>query len=292
MSAPVVVVGDVMVDVVAAASQPIAYGSDADARVRFAGGGGGANVAAWLAHEGVLVVLVARVGDDLAGRGAVEELRAAGVDVRAAVDDDRTTGTCVVVVTPGGERTMLPDRGANDGLTPADLPDDLFVRGAHLHLSGYVLLGEGSRAAGLRALALARAADMTVTVDPASAAPLRACPQFLDWVRGAGTVLPNADELGVLSGTLDPIDGARQIAQAVGDVVVTLGAKGAMWSDGEAVERAEAPAAGAVDSTGAGDAFAAGWIAARHVRGAGVREALAAGCAAGAAAAGRSGARP
>ena len=292
MSAPVVVVGDLMVDVVAAASQPIAYGSDADAQVRFAGGGGGANVAAWLAHEGAPVVLVSRVGDDLAGRGAVEELRAAGVEVKAVVDRDRTTGTCVVVVTPDGERTMLPDRGANDALAPADLPEERFVRGAHLHLSGYVLLGEGSRAAGLRSLDLARAADMTVTVDPASAAPLRGCPEFLDWVRGTGTVLPNADELLALAGTHDPIEGARAVAQAAGEVVVTLGAQGAMWSDGESFERAEAHAVDAVDSTGAGDAFAAGWIAARHVRGASVGDALAAGCAVGAVAAGRAGARP
>lgn len=285
MSAPVVVVGDLMVDVVAAADEPLAYGSDAAAHVRWSGGGGGANVAAWLAELGSDVVLVSRVGDDLAGRGAVEELRAAGVDVRAAVDPARPTGTCVVVVTPDGERTMLPDRGANDALAAADLPGILLARGGHLHLSGYVLLHEGSRAAGLDVLARARAAGMTVSVDPASAAPLQACPEFLGWVRGVDTLLPNRDELAAL-GDLS------LVAENVAEVVVKLGADGALWTDGIAEERAPAPRVKVVDTTGAGDAFAAGWLAARRSGTGSIAEALAAGCAAGAAAVQRAGARP
>jgi sugar/nucleoside kinase (ribokinase family) len=172
---PIVVVGDLMVDVVAAAAAPLAHASDTDARVRWTGGGAAANVAAWLAEAGVPVTLVSRVGDDLAGRAAVGELRDAGVDAHVAVDPVRGTGTCVVVIGADGERTMLPDRGANLALAPADLPADHFVAGAHLHLSGYVLLHDGCRPAGLAALAGARAAGMTVSVDPASAAPLRAC---------------------------------------------------------------------------------------------------------------------
>lgn len=291
MSAPVVVVGDLMVDVVAAASEPLVYASDAAAQVRWSGGGGGANVAAWLAALGSEVVLVSRVGDDLAGRGATDELRAAGVDVRAAVDPERPTGTCVVVVASDGERTMLPDRGANDALAADDLPASLFVPDAHLHLSGYVLLHEGSRAAGAHALELARAAGMTVSLDPASAAPLRARPEFLDLAGRPVTLLPNADELLVLADTLDVAAGAQSLAQRVGEVVVTLGRRGALWSDGTSVELSEPVVAAAVDSTGAGDAFAAGWIAARR-SGTSVAEALAAGCAAGAAAVQRAGARP
>jgi sugar/nucleoside kinase (ribokinase family) len=287
MSAPVVVVGDLMVDVVAAASEPIAYGSDATARVRSTGGGGAANVAAWLAARDVPVALVSRIGTDLAGRGAVEELRALGVDVRAAADPSLPTGTCVVVVTPDGERTMLPDRGANDALAPGDVPAELLVAGGHLHLSGYVLLHEGSRAAGIDVLDRARSAGMTISVDPASAAPLRACPEFVDWVRGVDTLLPNADELGVLAA------GPRELVATAGvrEVVVKLGAEGAVWTDGAVVEQAEAPEVDVVDTTGAGDAFAAGWIAARRSR-LGVRDALAAACAAGADAVGRPGARP
>jgi len=111
---PVVVLGDLMVDVVARMAGPLAVGSDTPASVTSRPGGAGANVAAWLAVCGVPVTLIARAGDDDAARSAVEKLRGHGVDVSAvARDPDHATGTCVVLVAPGGERTMLPDAGAN-----------------------------------------------------------------------------------------------------------------------------------------------------------------------------------
>jgi ribokinase len=293
----VVVVGDVMVDVVAAAAAPLAHASDTDARVRWTGGGAAANVAVWLASVDVPVALVARVGADVAGRGAVAELRDAGVDVHVALDDARATGTCVVVIAADGERTMLPDRGANLALAPDDVPAALFVPGAHLHLSGYVLLHDGPRAAGLAALDHAREAGMTISIDPASAAPLRACgvDRVREWIAGADLLLPNLDEARALTGEDAPEAAARAlVAGAAGarEVVVTLGAGGALWTDGTAVARAAAPeVARVVDTTGAGDAFAAGWLAARR-GGADPQAALAAACALGAQAVQRAGARP
>ena len=292
---PVVVVGDLMVDVVAVAQEALAHASDTAARVHWAGGGGGANVAAWLAAGGTPVVLVARAGDDVAGRAAVAELEAGGVDVRVALDPDRSTGTCVVLVAPGGERTMLPDRGANLALAPGDLPGEVLAAGGHLHLSGYTLLDPGCRPAGLAALRRARAAGMSVSIDPASAAPLAACgaEAVLPWIGGADVLLPNLDEARVLTGEGDPERAARALVHAAGarEVVVTLGAGGALWTDGAAIVRAPAAAATVVDSTGAGDAFTAGWLAARRA-GLEPAAALRAGCAAGAAAVARPGARP
>lgn len=292
----IVAVGDLMVDVVAAAAEPLAHASDTEARVRWTGGGAAANVAAWLADQGKDIALVARAGDDLAGRGAVEELRAAGVATHVVLDEERATGTCVVVIAADGERTMLPDRGANLALAPDDVPAALFAPGNHLHLSGYVLLHDGPRAAGLAALDHAREAGMTISVDPASAAPLRACgtERVLDWVRGADVLLPNLDEARVLTGEDDPEAAARRLADLAEarEVVVTLGAGGALWTDGHDVVWADTPAGVRVaDATGAGDAFAAGWLAARG-DGADPAEALRAGCALGARAVSRPGARP
>jgi sugar/nucleoside kinase (ribokinase family) len=292
----VVAVGDLMVDVVAAAAAPLAHASDTEARVRWTGGGAAANVVAWLAEQGVGVALVARAGDDVAGRGAVAELREAGVDVHVGVDGARATGTCVVVIGADGERTMLPDRGANLALAPDDLPAQLFTRGNHLHLSGYVLLHDGPRAAGLVALDHAREAKMTISIDPASAAPLRAAgvERVLEWIAGADTLLPNLDEARVLTGEDDPEAAARALAARAHarEVVVTLGPGGALWTDGTAVVRVPAPpVADVVDTTGAGDAFAAGWLAAR-ARGADPTTALTVACALGARAVSRAGARP
>ncbi len=285
----IVVVGDLMVDVAAALPGPLAHGSDTPARISHSQGGSGANVAAWLAAAGADAAFAGRAGADPLGDSAVAAL--AGVALAVERDAERPTGTCIVLVHPDGERTMIPDAGANDALELAELP-----AGEHLHLTGYRLLREGSRPAALRALALARERGMTVSVDPSSAAPLAAEPRFMEWVAGAGLLLPNADEARVLTGEADPERAARALAAGVGlsrtrEVVVTLGAEGALWSDGERVLRAPAAPAEVVDTTGAGDAFAAGLLAAR-ADGAEPAEQLAAGCALAARAVGVRGARP
>jgi sugar/nucleoside kinase (ribokinase family) len=285
----VVVVGDVGVDVLVEPAAPAVHGADVPARVRMRPGGAGANTAAWLAHLGADAVLVARVGDDDAGRAAADHLAAAGVRPELAVDPDAPTCT-VVVLLEGGERTMLSDRGAAARLAPADLPAftdgidgaDGAGRVDHVHVSGYVLLDPASRPAGLAALAAARAAGLTTSVDPQVAPALG--PAFAGWVRGVDLLLPNADELAALGG-------AARLHDVVGAIAVTDGPRGACWIDGAGQWDHPAPAVDAVDPTGAGDAFDAGLLVA-WLRGAGPAEALRAGCAAGAAAVAGLGARP
>lgn len=274
-SGRIVVVGDVMTDVVASLSGPVAQGSDTPARVVHRGGGAGANIAVWLARSGAAVTLIGRVGDDAAGREAAEALWAEGVDARLAIDPARPTGTCVVLVEPGGERSMLPDAGANAGLEAVTLPDDA----AHLHLAGYALLHPGSRPAARALLASARAAGLGVSVDPSSAAPLQRAgtAAFLEWVGGIDLLVPNRDEAAVLTGMSDPRGAARALAAHAGEVVVKLGAQGALWTDGETQVRAPAVDVLVTDTTGAGDAFAAGLLAAR-LAGAEPADALGAGC--------------
>ena len=286
----IVVLGDVMVDVVARLERPLAAASDAPAAIRFHGGGSAANAAAWLAAAGTEPLLVGCIGDDERGRGAREELRAAGVDVRLAVDPDLPTGTCVVLVGTDGERTMVPDAGANDALREEDLADELLRPGRHLHVAGYALLRAGSRASARAAIRRAASAGMSVSVDPSSSALLSA--DFLDWAEGAGLLLPNAAEAEALTGLADPERAARALAGRFPEVVVTLGGEGAVWTDGAEVIRAPAEPVQAVrDSTGAGDAFAAGLLSAR-MAGAPVADTLASGCRLAARAVTQSGARP
>jgi len=274
---PVVVVRHRMVDVVARMAAPLAVGSDTPARVRSRPGGAGANVAAWLAVAGAPVTLVARTGDDDAARAAVARLAGHGVTPAVAVDPSLPTGTCVVLVAADGERSMLPDAGANAALAPADLPDGAFARGAHLHLTGYPLLRDGPpRAAALEALRRARAVGMTVSLDPSSAAPLAAFgpERFLALAGEVDLLVPNRDEALTLASASDPQAAARALCAYAREVVVTLGAEGALWTDGGSVLDAPAATAGPVaDTTGAGDAFTAGFLAA-WLRGAPPREAL------------------
>ena len=290
----VVVVGDVMVDVLAAMSGPLARGSDTPSAVTTAGGGSAANVAVWLAAQGVPTSYVGRVGDDALGRESVAGLTDRGVTAWVSTEPDLTTGTCIVLVEPGGERSMLPDAGANATLTAADLPPRAFRPGGHLHLSGYTLLNPGSREAGLAALSMAAAADMTVSVDPSSAAPLAelGAARFLSMTRGVDLLLANRDEAAVLAGTSDPHLAAQQLGDTYREVVVKLGADGAMWQQG--FIGASAPAergVDVVDTTGAGDAFAAGFLASwlLHPE---PETALAAGCRLAARAVSKVGARP
>jgi ribokinase len=279
----IVVVGDVMVDVVTRLTAPVAPGSDAPARITFEGGGQAANTAAWLAVVEAPVALVARVGADY------DEPPLPGIDARLARDPQLPTGTCVVLVAPSGERTMFPDPGANAALAPSDLPDDLLASGSHLHVAGYALLRDGSRDAALHSISRARAADMSVSVDPSSAALLTGGLKRLG--EGGDLLLPNALEASSLTGLEDPEAAALALAESFPEVVVTLAQDGALWTDGRQVVRVTAEPANVVDTTGAGDAFAAGFLAAR-LRGAGPEDALRAGCGLAARAIGTPGARP
>ena len=286
MTGRVVVVGDLMVDVVARLSGALARGSDTPARIERHGGGQGANVAAWLAACGEPVTFVGRVGDDALGREAVAELEAAGVDARVTLDAGRPTGTCLVLVEPGGERTMVPDPGANDALLVEDLPE-----GTHVHLAGYTLLREGSRAAGLHALAQARTRGMTTSLDPSSAALLAAvgAARFLEWAGPVDLLLPNEDEAAVLGAA--PATARAPSPIPAREIVVKCGPEGALWTDGARTVRRTADAVEVVDTTGAGDAFAAGLLSAWRPGG-DPEAALAAGCRLAARAVSKPGARP
>jgi len=291
---PVVVIGDVMTDVVVRLGGPVAPGSDTPSSIRTHPGGSGANLAAWLAGAGLEVHFVGCVGADpfaVQHRAALER---AGVTPHLAVAAGRDTGALVSLVAPDGERSMLSDRGANLGLRPEHLPGEVFHPGAWLHLSGYTLLAPETRPAGLAALALARGRGMGVSVDPASVALLEAAgpDHFIEWTDGADLCFPNLDEGRLLSGADEPDAILAALCPHYRGVALKLGAAGAACAhDGGGPIYVPAEAVAAVDTTGAGDAFCAGFLAS-WLRSGSVADALAEGVRFGALAAGRVGARP
>lgn len=283
----VVCVGDLMVDVLARLPGPLSPGSDTPAPIGIFGGGAAANVAAWVVAAGGSATFVGRAGDDPLGRQAVDELAASGVAVRVALDPARPTGICIVLVDPAGERTMVPSAGAN--AAAADL--SALPGGADwLYLSGYALLAQPCRPSALEALDAARARGWSIAVDAASAAPLRAAgaDAFLGWSGGGVLLFANREEALVLTGRDEPEAAARALAKRCGQAIVKSGAGGAVWSDGSAVRSVAAVTATTVDSTGAGDAFAAGYLAGHG----GIGERLAAATRLAAEAVGRVGGRP
>jgi sugar/nucleoside kinase (ribokinase family) len=289
----VLVCGDVINDILVQARGPLLHGDDNPATIRRRPGGSAANQAVWMASLGVDVVFAGRVGTQDAEFHR-QELARSGVEAHLAVDESAPTGSIVVLVGPDGERTMITDRGANLGLRPADVPAALFDGVALLHLTGYTLFAAGPRAVALGLIAEAKRRGVPFTIDPGSAAFLGqlAIGAFLSWTDGAAICFPNHDEAAVLTGTADPAQMAASLARHYGVVVVKLGAAGAMVATSQLPPVRIPPRPGTVrDTTGAGDAFCAGFLAC-WLAGGGVRAAAEAGAAAAAVAVSGLGGRP
>jgi sugar/nucleoside kinase (ribokinase family) len=284
----IIVVGDAALDVIARRGGPLVPDGDSRAAIRTTVGGAGANTAVWLVNQGADAVLVGRIGDDPAGRQVAAELKVTGITTMLVVDPAAPTCCVVVLVDERGGRTMLSDRGAAARLRPADLRPDALSGAAHLHLSGYVLLDESSRPAGVAMLAAARAAGLTTSVDPQAGAMIT--PEFRAALHGVDLLLPNEDELAALTGSTAP-ESATALLDDVGAVAITRGAAGACWVDRDGVTSVPAERAEAVDSTGAGDAFDAA-VLVSWLGGAEPAVALIAGVRAGTAAVRRVGAQP
>lgn len=289
----IVVVGDIMTDIVVMPHGVPAPGSDQAATITPIPGGSAANQATWLAASGVPVRLAARVGQADHARQS-EALRQAGVEPMLAADPDRPTGSLVALLAPDGERSFFTDRGANEGLARDDLPDALLDGAALLHVSGYALVAPGPRGATLGLIAEARRRGLPVTLDPGSAGFLRQIgPEpFLRWTAGASICFPNADEAATLAATDDHAEQLRCLSDIYDLLVVKRGAAGAEAAnrDGEHWTAPAKPAA-VLDTSGAGDAFLAGFLAS-YIKGASVPICLARGVEAGAKATEFFGGRP
>lgn len=290
------VVGDVVTDVVARHRGPLAPGTDTAAAIRTVPGGAGANVACWAVHWGCADVrLLGRVGADAAAWHE-RELVASGVRPRLVVDPEAATGTVICLVDTGAsaERTFLTDSGASLRLDPGDWSDTLLDGVVRLHLSGYLLFSEPSRALVAVAVESARARGVPVSLDPASAGFLveLGVDRFLALAEGVDVLMPSRDEACLLTGLPDPADAAAKLSRHVPLVVTKQGAEGALVArSGTVHARVPAEPATPRDTTGAGDAFTGAFLASL-LAGADPEEAARQGCRAGARAVERVGGRP
>ncbi|GAA3799353.1 PfkB family carbohydrate kinase [Sphaerisporangium flaviroseum] len=287
------VIGDAVTDVVARHHGPVASGTDTAADIVVRPGGSGANTASWAAHLGADARILTRVGYDT-GQWHMAELRRSGVRPHARVDPDHPTAVVIAMVDRTGERSMLTNRGAGGRIGPADWEDDLLDGVSHLHLSGYTLFAESGLELVRMAVRAAVAREVRISVDPASTGFLRefGTERFLVETAAASIVIPNLDEALLLTGATDPAAAAAALGARYGMAAVKLGAAGALLARrGQVTHRAPAVTARTVDSTGAGDAFAAGFLAAL-ISGDPPELALETGCSAGASAVTRLGGRP
>lgn len=260
-----------MLDVVLVPARALDPGTDVPGRVTLVQGGSAATTARWLGRLGARSTLIASVGRDAAGRALVEAIESDGVTARVIRTAGARTGRIGVFVSPGGERSFVADRAAADLLTPDDLRASWFTGADALHLPVYSLLGSPLGDAGRRAVELARDAGAAVSVDLASIGPLltegrRAARALIAQVAPDLLFATAAEAEALLGGR--GVEGLLELATTA---VVKRGAKGATVLSCVGDDRTRFEVAtehlSATDTTGAGDAFDAGflvgWFAAR-----------------------------
>jgi len=283
----IVAIGDAIVDVIATAddsfleeqgltkgSMRLLSTSEADALYAAMGpareisGGSAANSMAGVAALGLNAGFVGQVADDQLGAIFAHDMTSLGVRFETPpLKDGPPTGRCLIIVTPDAQRTMNTCPGASHELTSGALDEELIRSASVTFLEGYLWGPERPRQAMLRAAEIAHSAGRTVAFTLSESLCI---PGRREGVRGmieAGTVdilFGNEDEVRHLTGCAGLDDCIAALSPRVRTLVITRGAAGALAvENGETAEVPAAPVDKVVDTTGAGDLFAAGFLAAR-----------------------------
>ena len=280
----VLAIGNAIVDVIAAAddafldAQSLAKGSmrlidSAEAEALYAAmgpgrevsGGSGANAAVGIAALGGRVAFIGRVADDQLGQVFAHDIRAAGVDyLTPFANSGNPTARCLILVTPDAQRTMNTFLGASQDLSEADVDYDLVAQAGITYLEGYLWDPPVPRAAMAKALDVARQAGRRVAFTLSDSFCVeRHGDDFRRLADGKVDILfANEAEICSLYRTDDFDAAARAIRGKLPIAVITRSEKGAvvLTPEGEVAVPAE-PVSRIVDTTGAGDLFAAGFLA-------------------------------
>lgn len=262
----VLCIGDLMLDVICiipSVPAELMVGNDNVSRISTHGGGAAGNVASWLAKSGAHTHIVGRVGHDSAGAALIAELDELGVRHENLHVEGVNTGVVVVLVDPSGERTMLAETGANSGLTIADLPD---LTGFNaVYLSGYAPLDIKSRPAVMAMIERINAAAIPIFYDPATVGGMIGVPleEIRSWIGKFYGILLNEEEAMFLSGHTNTEDALNHFLEYCSLVVIKRGSHGAIGKmRGHEAVSVDAEPTTVIDTTGAGDSFAGGFIAA------------------------------
>jgi len=259
------VIGDVSVDLMYFVDALPGAGEETPAkRSLIKAGGAAATVAANLASLGHKAKLAARVGSGPFRTAALENLRAAGVDLSMLQEDDeRPTSSILIFVIAGGERTMVSSIGASRYLDAAAFKARALDQVDALVLSAYALAGGPSREYALKALAAARKRKLPVFADLGTGAIRDAGVNLLEDLSGVDYLLMNQHELYALTGSNSISEGVAVLRQSgIENAVIKVGSLGSMvvTPDTEALVEPY-PVEDVIDSTGAGDAYTAAFAA-------------------------------
>ena len=249
---------------------------DAMGPAREISGGSAANTLAGMSALGAQCAFIGQVADDQLGQIFGHDIRAGGIDFdtppRATSNDESNppTARCLIFVTPDGERTMNTFLGASQFLPPAALDDETIASAAILYLEGYLWDPEEPRRAMRRAIEVARNAGRKVAFTASESFVIeRHGDDFRQLIEDGmiDILFVNEGELATLTGEETFEDGVAALKDKVPVLVATRGPQGAIAiADGIRAETKAEPVERVVDTTGAGDLFAAGFLTG-HARG-------------------------
>ena len=272
----IVALGDLMMDIACRAKAPVLRGTDCFVQGGVSPGGSAANFAVWAARLGAPVGLIAKVGDDLFGSALLQDLEREGVESGVAIGNE-ITGFTTLLIEQSGERTMLAARGATSTLGVTDLDWELLNRADLLHVTAYSFFEETPRESALAAMRHVKGRGRLLSLDPSAYGYLRSLGQdaFYALAQGVDILFPNLDEGRALTGEQEPEHILQALLAHFPVVALKMGPGGAVAGDRKNVVHHPGYVVEAVDTTGAGDAFAAAFVVswlARHDLAVAVRE--------------------
>jgi len=222
-------------------------------------GGSAPNTLVGLSRLGIRTGCIGRVGNDGEGEAMLLDLRQEGVETRGVLTRPGRSGTALSLVDEAGSRALIIDPGVNDEVEMSDIDIDYVDGFDLLHITSFVCRAKDTSFR--TQISLLEAVETPVSLDPGQLYAEKGLRQLLPILKRCKIVLPNERELRMMTG-LGPYRGAERLLKSGAEVVVVkMGAKGCFVTDGKVKERVDAYGGGqVVDTTGAGDAFNAGFI--------------------------------
>lgn len=223
-------------------------------------GGSAANTIVGVSGFGGTAAFTGKVCDDDLGAFFLEDMRRLGVSASAPPSLAGQTGTCVVLITEDAQRTMLTHLGVSADLGPEDVDAEKIRAAEYVYVEGYLFGDEPTYSAAVRVIELAKAYGVKVALTVSDAFVVDSCRDKLQSViEGSVDLLfCNLDEARSLTGKEDPVDCVHEIHRHTESVAVTMGGDGSILMHAGELIPVEAVAVDAIDTTGAGDMYAAG----------------------------------
>lgn len=227
--------------------------------VNYCSGGSAANTIVGIADMGGAAAYACKTGNDTFGGRYLGEMKELGITIEVPASQGQT-GSCVVLITPDAQRSMLTHLGISISLTADDIVESEIAKAKYLYVEGYLFSGESTKAAALKAIDLAKANNVKVALTVSDPFLIDICRgQFQELIEGPVDLLfCNRDEASALTGLPDPIDCAQAIHRHCENVALTLGGNGSIIMHEGEVLPIEGVEVTAIDTTGAGDMYAAG----------------------------------